>query len=136
MFDWWLVRLADKTGKLTAAEWVALTVAGQNLSIPNHANTTWAAPQGGVLIVSQGVVQVAIRGLQSQHQMKLQNGDMTGTFHPFSCTIEAIQPSVVHCFTHQEWLTTLKKMPGITQKLLNGMASCALRLEQTLSESA
>jgi hypothetical protein len=136
MFDWWLVRLADKTGKLTAPEWTTLTVAGQRLCIPNHAESTWTAPHGGVIIVSQGAIRLTIRGLHSQHLMKLHTGDMTGTLHPFSCTIEAVQPAVVHYFSHQEWLLTLKTMPAITQKLLNGMASSALRIEQTLSESA
>lgn len=136
MFDWWLVRLADKTGKLTASEWTTLTVAGQHLSIPTYAESVWTAPHGGVIIVSQGTIRVTIRGLHSQHLMKLHNGDMTGTLHPFSCTLEALQPAVVHCFSHQEWLTTLKRMPGITQKLLNGMASSALKIEQSLSESA
>jgi CRP-like cAMP-binding protein len=136
MFDWWLVRLADKTGKLTASEWTTLTVAGESLTIPNHAKSTWTAPHGGVIIVSQGAIRVTIRGLHSQHLMKLHAGDMTGNLQPFSCTVEALQPALVHCFSHHEWLTALKKMPGITQKLLNGMASSALRIEQTLSESA
>jgi CRP-like cAMP-binding protein len=136
MFDWWLVRLADKTGKLTASEWATLTVAGRSHALPAHIETTWTAPHGGVIIVSQGTIRLTIRGLHSQHLMKLHTGDMTGTLHPFSCTVEASEGAVIHCFTHQEWLTALKQMPGITHKLLNGMASSALRIEQNLSESA
>lgn len=136
MFDWWLVRLADKTGKLTPSEWTTLTVAGRSHALPDQIETTWTAPHGGVIIVSQGTIRLTIQGLHSQHLMKLQSGDMTGTLHPFSCAVEASGNAVIHCFTHQEWLSTLKQIPGITQKLLNGMASSALRIEQTLSESA
>lgn len=136
MFDWWLVRFADKTGKLTAPEWTTLTEQGQVITITPSGEGKWNAPHGGVIIVSQGTVRLSIRGLHSQHLMKLGGGDMTGTLHPFHCTLEAAQPAVVHCFSHQAWLATLRKIPNITQKLLNGMAASALHIEESLSESA
>lgn len=134
MFDWWLVRLADKTGKLTAHEWESLTVAGHKLTIPPHREATWTANKGGVIIVSQGAVTLHIRETQSQHILKLHSGDMTGTLQPVVCRIEATRTALVHYFTHQEWLAALKKMPAITHKLLNGMAASALQIEETLSE--
>lgn len=134
MLEWWLVRFANKTGNLTVAEWERLTQAGQRISLNANAESSWAAPHGGVIIVSQGMIRLTINGHHQQHLMRLHPGDMTGTLYPFNATIEALQVAVVHCFSHQEWLATLNQQPTITQKMLNGMASSALDIEQTLSE--
>lgn len=134
MFDWWVVRLADKTGKLSALEWESLTVMGKRVVIPAQSEIKWGSSSGGVTIVSEGVVSLLVKSTYSQHMLKLHSGDMAGTLDAVTCRLETTNSAVVHIFTHQEWLETLKQMPTITHKLLNGMAASVLQIEATLSE--
>ena len=68
--------------------------------------------------------------------LKLHSGDMAGIFHAITCRLETTTSTVVHVFTHQEWLAALNKMPTITHKLLNGMAASALQIEAKISEGS
>jgi len=135
MFDWWLIRVAHQTGKLSIQEWQELTAAGHAVAIPAQSQTTWRTTVGGVVIVSTGVVTLLVRGAGVYFRVTLKAGDIAGTFCAASCQVEAKSGNAtIHTFSHNEWLRTLKQTPLVTQKLLNGLAQSVINAESALVE--
>jgi len=135
MFDWWLIRVAHKTGKLNVQEWQTLTAAGHTVAVPAQLQTTWGTTVGGVIIVSSGVVSLLVRGSGVYFRVTLKAGDIAGTFCAASCQVEAKSANAtIHTFSHTEWLKTLKQTPVVTQKLLNGLARSVINAESVLVE--
>lgn len=131
MGQWWLVRADEYEGGLAAAEWEELAATGRQWTLAAGQQTAWG-PSAGVILVRRGTLHLSAESNDGRHTLQLQRGDMVGTLHPNHCRLLAQHPTTLRVFHHDEWLAALQHLPNVTQKLLQGMAWNALRVEQQL----
>lgn len=121
---WWLRHVAGAQG-MSAPEWQALLAAGQRCHLRRWARTSWTT--AGVLLVTRG--RVRLRRPGGGPSLLLAAGDLVGMVEQRSCLVEARRDSTFYIFSHEEWLSCLRALPALTQRLLQLLARRALRRE-------